>query len=240
MNNYPKILVGGPVSDHHDYCFDSFVKSLKSLSYQNFDILLVDNSKDNNFFNKIKDLFPTIKIPYNEEVKIRLPMSRNVLRDKVLNENYDYLFCLDQDVIPPNDILEKLVSHAKKIITGVYFSTFSRFDPNSMKIVSRDIPILWVKSLRDSSKTVPVRQDVIDSGKLIKITACGTGCILIHRDVLKDISFRYDLEHHSVDDTFFCLDAKDNGFDIFADCSVICKHLVSGRPIDWGDGDMKI
>ena len=95
MNNYPKILVGGPVSDHHDYCFDSFVKSLKSLSYQNFDILLVDNSKDNNFFNKIKDLFPTIKIPYNEEVKIRLPMSRNVLRDKVLNENYDYLFCLD-------------------------------------------------------------------------------------------------------------------------------------------------
>ena len=71
MENYPKILVGGPVSDHHDYCFDSFVKSLKSLSYQNFDILLVDNSKDNNFFNKIKDLFPTIKIPYNEEVKIR-------------------------------------------------------------------------------------------------------------------------------------------------------------------------
>ena len=239
MNNYPKILVGGPVSDHHDYCFDSFVKSLKSLTYPNFDILLVDNSKEDNFFNKIKDIFPTIKIPYHQDVRTRLSESRNLARKKVLEEGYDYLFCLDQDVIPPNDILERMINSNKKIITGVYYNTFSRMRPDNLQVETRKLPILWVKSLKNPDKAVPIRQEVIDTGKLIKVDMCGTGCILIHRDILKDIKFRCEEEQEGVDDVFFCRDALKFGFEIWADTSIICNHLVDGRPFNWGEGDMK-
>src|SRR3989344_7418790 len=104
-NKYPKILVGGPVSDHHDYCYLQFLETVKRLSYPNFDIFFVDNSKDEKFYNKIKkDFSNTGRIPYNESVKVRLADSRNLAKEKVLKENYDYLFCLDQDVVPPKDI----------------------------------------------------------------------------------------------------------------------------------------
>ena len=39
-NKYPKILVGGPVSDHHDYCYLQFLETVKRLSYPNFDVFL--------------------------------------------------------------------------------------------------------------------------------------------------------------------------------------------------------
>ncbi len=239
MENYPKILVGGPVSDHHAYCFDSFVNSLKSLTYPNFDVFLVDNSKDDAFFNKIKERFPTVKFPYHESVKVRLAGSRNLARDKVLNDGYDYLFCLDQDVVPPADILERLISHSKKIITGVYFNNFTKLDPRTMQSITKKIPILWVKSPSNPLKAFPVRMDVVQSGKLIKIDMCGTGCILIHRDILKEITFRCEDYKEGVDDVFFCQDALKLGFEIWADCSVICDHLVDQRPMQWGEGDLK-
>ena len=47
----PKVLVGAPVCDLYEYCFDEFLDTIKGLNYDNYDILLVDNSKDDKFFN---------------------------------------------------------------------------------------------------------------------------------------------------------------------------------------------
>ena len=50
----PKILVGCPTSFHKEYCLNEYAKSVKELSYNNYDILLVDNSSDDNYLDKIK------------------------------------------------------------------------------------------------------------------------------------------------------------------------------------------
>ena len=65
--------------------------------------------------------------------------------------------------------------------------------------------------------------------ELLKIKACGVGCVLIHKDVLEKVSFRYDKTYVCFDDMFFCDDAVKNGFDIYVDASVKCKHLVMSR-----------
>src|SRR3989344_3253635 len=39
----------------------------------------------------------------------------------LIYNNYDYLFSLEQDVIPDKNILKKLISHNKKVISGIYF-----------------------------------------------------------------------------------------------------------------------
>jgi len=237
--NYPKVLLGGPVSDHHDYCYDQFLKTVKNLSYPNLDIFFVDNSKDNKFYNKISKEFPTAKLDYNENVKIRLAESRNIVREKVLKEGYDYLFCLDQDVIPPSDIIEKLVNQSKKIITGIYYNPFTKFNPITGNNETRVLPTIWVKSLRYENQLVTIKKEIIDSGKVIKIDSCGTGCILIHRDVLEKIKFRWEDDKPGVDDVFFCIDAQKLGYEIHADTSIVCEHLIEGRPMHWGDGDLK-
>jgi len=96
-----RVLVGCPTSEHKEYCLKEYANLLRSLTYDNFDVLLVDNSKDDRYYNKIKSLgIPVIKDKYLEGAKNRIVHSRNILRERVLNGGYDYFFSLEQDVIP--------------------------------------------------------------------------------------------------------------------------------------------
>jgi GT2 family glycosyltransferase len=232
-SNYPKVLVGSPISDHHEYCYDSYKESLNNLSYPNFDILLVDNSKNDEFYNVVKKDFPCFKLPYFESVKDRLTGSRNILREKVLKEGYDYLFCLDQDVVPPRDIIERLVNSNQKIISGLYMNPFTRGGK------TRVCPVAWVYHQDDKSKLVFVREDILSTNKTYPVNLVGTGCILIHRDVLAKLKFRTEKDKEGVDDSFFCIDAQASGYKIYLDTSIKCNHLVSGRPLFWGKKDLK-
>jgi len=122
--NIPRILVGCPTSFHKEYCLKEYAESIKNLTYKNFDVLLVDNSKDNGvYIEKIKELgLNAIKGLYFEGAMDRIVASRNILAQKTIKEDYDYFLSLEQDVIPPKDIIEQMLKSEKKIITGVYFN----------------------------------------------------------------------------------------------------------------------
>ena len=76
-----KILVGSPVNEMYDYCIKDYADAIRSLSYSNYDILLVDNSKDDSFYNKLKSIrIPVIKGKYFEEPRDRMVYCRNLLR----------------------------------------------------------------------------------------------------------------------------------------------------------------
>lgn len=225
-----KVLVGGLVSDYHEYCINEFIKSVKTLQYNNYDLLLIDNSKDERFFNSIKDKVPVIKGKHFKSVHERLAHNRNLLRQKALDGGYDYLLNLDQDVMPPRDIITTMLKHNKKIITGVYFNPWERNGEKKL------LATIWVCARDNPKKLVPVKQDIVAGNNLIKIDSCGSGCLMIHRNVLEIIKFRYNLsEGEGVDDVFFCQDAKKEGFSIYADTSIKCKHMLSGRTWCWDD-----
>lgn len=67
---------------------------------------------------------------------------------------------------------------------------------------------------------------------------CGTGCILIHRSVLKNIKFKCEDWCDGVDDVIFCKEATEKGYEIYADTNIICKHLIENKTFKWGEGDM--
>ncbi|MEK6834809.1 MAG: glycosyltransferase family A protein, partial [Nanoarchaeota archaeon] len=118
----PRVLVGCPTSFHKEYALKQYSNSVKFLDYDNYDILLVDNSQDDTYLNKIKESgLNAIKGPYFESAIQRIITSRNILKKYALDNNYDYLLSLEQDVIPEKDILTRLVSHNKEIVSGVYF-----------------------------------------------------------------------------------------------------------------------
>jgi len=185
--------------------------------------LLVDNSKDDSYFKRIKSLgLNAIKDEYFEKARERIVHSRNILRKIVLEKGYDYFLSLEQDVIPPKDVIEKLIRHEKKVVSGVYFS---RYKING-KIMY--LPLLW-KEKKDNKKLMRfLKPEEIEGDKLIKIKKCGLGCVLIRRDVLEKIKFRYVEEILCFDDMFFCEDVEKNGFGLYCDASVKCKHLISG------------
>jgi len=221
----PKVLVGCPTAEAKGYTLEKYVEGVKALDYANFDVLIVDNSKDDNYLKKIESLgLSVVKGPYSKGARQRIIDSRNILRQKALDKGYDYFFSLEQDVIPPKDIIQRLLAHNKKIVTGVYFSYQTN---NGVTLL---VPLLWKRVQGDEVRYMLERE--VMEPRLMEVGACGVGCIMIHRDVLEKVKFRFDEKDAGFDDMWFCKDAFDNGFKIFADTSLKCKHLIKGG--GWG------
>lgn len=51
-----KILVGTPIYEGMAYCFKEFIEEISKIDYPNYDVLLVDNSRTQTFFNELKNL----------------------------------------------------------------------------------------------------------------------------------------------------------------------------------------
>lgn len=234
IKKIPKVLVGSPVSDMHEYCFDEFVSSRKRLTYPNHDLFFVDNSQGDHFFKRVQESgLPITRIPWEEKARLRMVNSRNLLRQKVLDEDYDYFLNLDQDIIPPDDIVEMLVRHNKDIVTGVYFNPLHT--RNSNKLIDSNKLIRSVVGVLVNDKIRYLSNEELMKPRLVKINVCGTGCILISRRVFEKIKFRYDTEGLSFDDAYLVYDAYENGFEVYADTGAKCRHLIVEKPWHWGE-----
>ncbi len=145
-------------------------------------------------------------------------VARNLLAEKA-KDVADYIFFVDDDVLPPMDTITKLLSHKKDIVSGLYFA---KQEPH--------FPQIFTKNADN-----PTRYDSVEEYKkdsLIEIDACGAGCMLIKADVFKKLKQPYyhyipksDTEPRKGEDFYFCEKAKEAGYQIYADTSVMCKHI---------------
>ncbi len=228
----PKILIGTITAGSYAYCLDRFLKRINELIYTNKTLYIVDNSKDNAYYEKLKKMnVNVIKDAYIENPKERLAHSRNILRDLCLQEKFDYLLSLEQDIIPPKDAINRLLRHNKEIITGIYYKQLNLRYEKENEIVKRQqavMPVLFnfaPPELGDKMRFFFPQE--VEGEKLLKVRACGLGCILIHRTVLEKIKFRVNVqEADSFDDLWFCDDVYKQGLEIYADTSVKCQHLI--------------
>ena len=221
----PKILVGCPTSDHKAYCLDAYLTTVKALSYPNYNLLLVDNSKKEDYFKLLKDKgVPVLRTPHYTTARERIVESRNLLRKKALEGDYDYLLSLEQDVIPPKDILEQLLSHKKPVITGIYYMHYTVKQQG--KIIGKKVlPLLYQR--KDEEHLIQLQPEEVEGNHLLEITATGLGCILIHKDILEKTPFRYEEEKLVFDDIWFCQDLEKEGVQLYVATSVKCKHLTT-------------
>ena len=246
-NKNPKVLVGCPTSSHKEYCLKKYADAVKDLTYKNYDILLVDNSKDESYAKKIKELgLPVIKTPYSEYAKDRVITARNLLRERALEGKYDYLFSLEQDVIPPKNIIEGLLRHKKEVVSGVVYHFFPKRKENKEAQEWIEKPMLAIKSQKTPGKLAFLSSDQIkDINAFIEVDYCSMGCLMISRKILEKVKFRYEEykeankenpEDVKWDDMCFCSDVQKLGKKIYADLGAKCGHLVlGGYSITLGD-----
>jgi FkbM family methyltransferase len=128
-------------------------------------------------------------------------------------KNYDYVFCVDSDMILPQDALIKLYEADKDIISAVYMQR------------KHDEQIL---ELYDENGNIP--SDQLKHG-LMQVKGCGFGCVLIKGKVFNEIPyphFKYKsaLDHKFTysEDVYFCDRAKEHGFEVWVDTTLICGH----------------
>lgn len=212
-----KVLVGCPTSDLKAYCLKEYVNAVKNLVYKNYDILIVDNSKSQAYSKKIRSMgINVVKDNHFDNARERIVNSRNILRQHAI-KNYDYFLSLEQDVIPPKDVIERMLKHNEKIVTGVYFTYKTENENKNI------IPLLWVK---ESGIVRNLSEEEAMQKKVIEVEAAGLGCMLIAKEVLEKVKFRYEKESNSFDDMWFCKDAHEKGYKIIADTGIKCKHLI--------------
>ena len=227
-----KVLIGCPTADTHKYCVEEYINSVQAINYANKRIVLIDNSKNDDYCYFLKNLgVDVIKTLYCESARERIVKSRNILREMVINENYDYFLSLEQDVIPPREIIEKLISHNKDIVSGIYFSRIKSVKDKTVNV----LPLIWSGNLINEYSMSDIDINRVMGNNFLEIKYCGLGCVLISKAVLSKIKFRFDSNYPSFDDLHFCFDARQHGFKIYADTSIKCKHLVLKRDWFWDD-----
>ena len=254
----PKVLIGCPVSDYHSYCTGEYLAAVKSLTYPNHDILLIDNSKEAEFFKFLKKQkgINVIRDQYHQNPRKRIVESRNILRQHMLDNNYDYFLSLEQDIIPPKDIIERVLSHSKDILTGVYCGNIKvenkimilplvyKFPPesrlNEAKQIIDDSNLKQLKAETNSSYLDMVKayytiEEIEKEKSPTLVHSCGLGAVLISRKVLEKIKFRFSEKYGGWDDVWFCEDAKKNNFEIYVDPKIKCRHLIKNRSWHWQD-----
>ena len=52
----PRVLVGCPTYDGKEYCLKEYIDGLKSLTYDNFEVCIADNSRKSEYFKKIREI----------------------------------------------------------------------------------------------------------------------------------------------------------------------------------------
>jgi len=218
-----KVLVGCPTFSGKDYCLDEYVARVKSLTFPNYDILLVDNSKDESYCDKIRSFgLDCIHSEYFTGVKKRIANSRNLLRQKVLDEGYDFFLSLEQDIIPPVDVIQRLILHQKRVVTGIYTRKVEAI-VNGKNLGVKNVPVVYTANADCSVRPFLPRE--VNNVGLKRMWMSGLGCLLIHRSILEKIEFKVDNPSDGCDDMFFFNDLQKLRIMAFADTSVFCKHL---------------
>lgn len=233
----PRVLVGVITAAPYEYCLDDFLNATKSFVYNNYEILFVDNSKDNTYFEKLKIKgINVVKDEFIENPKERLAHSRNILREYALKNNFDYVLSLEQDVIAPRHTLTTLASNGKDIVGGVYFKLIDFGIESEGKLIKKAktlIPVAFKFVKNDFNKMMYMSPKEVSGNRIMHVRATGLGCLLISRRVLEKIKFRVDpKEGDSFDDLFFCTDSYKAGFFVHLDTRVKCKHLFLKKDKD--------
>ena len=229
-----KILVGCPTCDLYEYVLEDYAHTVRNLQGPAYDIVLADNSKTDDFLQKLQQKgFTALKVPWHESAKERITRSRNALRKMVLDGKYEWFFSVEMDVMVPQDALERLLKRNEKLIGGLYYTRQSE----KGKIKMLPIPECFVQEKKWDQLRFPTPEE-LKSKNPIPVAHVGLGCVLIHRSVLEKIEFRYKKTKDGeggFDDVWFGFDAWRNGFNVMLDPTIKCEHLIDKRPWKWSE-----
>ena len=169
---------------------------------------------------------PAIQWSYAYTVNKEIADARNRIVEEALKRNAKYIMWIDDDVFPPYDVIAKLMKHQKDIITGVYWTK-----------CENEAPVLFKHTGEGPWYDFPRNQ-------LVKVESAGMGCTLVRTSVFEKMAKPYfksnwirtlpDGTTSRVavgEDLYFFDKAKENGFEIYCDTSMLCDHYDIDRDI---------
>ena len=147
--------------------------------------------------------------------------SRNNLAQMAIQMDVDYVFWLDSDMVFEPDTLIRMMDTLQKndydILTGLYFRRVPPYTP--VLFDKLDIH----RNICSWTEFHEIPEEPFEIG------GCGFGCVLMKADVFYDVQAKHGNMFaplgNNGEDIAFCWRARDCGFKIYCDPSIICGHV---------------
>ena len=147
--------------------------------------------------------------------------SRNDLAMNAVQSDMDYVFWMDSDMSFPPDTLVRMMDTLQKhdldILTGLYFRRVPPYSPVLFdQLEMRRNICCW-----SEFKSIP--------DELFEVGGCGFGCVLMKTEVFLSVQSKHGNMFAPIgnngEDIAFCIRARDCGYKIWCDPSIICGHV---------------
>lgn len=233
-----KILICAPTAAAKNYCAENWLLTLNRFKYQNFEVVVFDNTNDGganaNYLNHLAEQlcvnysFQAIHVDAGPHMNLheRLNVSHNACVLHALKNGFKHMLHLETDVMPEEDVIERLLFHRKKVVGALYY----RDEGKSRKLMIQKHIYRAYNNIM--AVNIGPQDDVcFVNGTLKKVAHVGLGCVLINTSIFKNFTFRFKVGIDAAPDTYFAEDCFRFGIDIWADTSLVCEH----QNVAWGN-----
>ncbi len=147
-----------------------------------------------------------------------------MVKDFLKDEDNEWLFMVDNDVVPPEDALQ-MIDYGEKVVSG------------TVTIKKEGVPQPVIVKQREDGKFRSVEleefyEEVDDETGLIEVDGVGTGVLLVHRSVLEEMKppwFRFIYNEDGTlklgEDFFFGQKLRDLGVPMYVSTEHVCSHF---------------
>ena len=140
-------------------------------------------------------------------------LARERIAHRAINEEYTHVLWLDSDMIFNPSILDDLMFSGKGFVTGIYHARRKGY----ASCIFKSIEINKIE-----------RFDEYPS-ETFEIAGCGFGCVLVETEILKAVCLNkgtcFTPLKHLGEDIAFCQRAKEMGYKLYCEPSVVCGHI---------------
>lgn len=152
---------------------------------------------------------------------------RNYIHDRFLEmTNANYLFMLDSDVLPPPNVIDRLLRHNLPVVGG-YYRKKEHFIIKDVKGKEMDYQRPTVYDYKGFNETAQKFDWTarLEAGKgLEEVDGIGAGCLMLRRDVCEKIGKSPFSLLYGGEDLTFCRKITGAGYKIVVDWDLPCGH----------------
>jgi Predicted glycosyltransferases len=197
------------------------IRSLYSMNYQNFEIIVVDSASKDQSIALLKKEFPNVHI-LEEHDNVGVAVGNNIGIRYSVSLNTEYTLLLNNDVELHSELISELLQKADSdtiVVPKIYY-----YEPNNLLWFAGG-KLLWNKG---SAMHVGIHEE--DRGqydKEILITYAPTCCMLIHNRIFERIGMIDEKMFMYYDDTDLCARMQENGIRLLYVPTAKMWHKVS-------------
>lgn len=163
--------------------------------------------------------------------RVSIDNMRNMAARLAMEQECEYLFFYDDDVLFPVDTLSRLLAHDKDIVAGLTYIRAYPFEPMVFSISEEN----------DGHGNGILKYDtkLIGTKELYPCNAVGFSCVLIKVDILKKMKPPFFITGSgTTEDIYFCIRVqKELGVSIYCDPTIEVSHIVDRYMINSSNRD---